>query len=1373
MQGPSRRVSGLSLAVLLAGSLSVVGHPVRVSADTPPPAQYPLGVYAGYADTLRPSPLRYPSPCDGCGNDTAVAMLTNASMSPVTTSLEVDANGSSVASGSATVPAQGHSVVQFGDLSDLSGVGCGVIVEGGAAPVLKVTIAGTATSFTDTAKAMFAGGVEYGGCNPGQNESEQWVPLDGGGPIQSGPETRAPNPSEKNCRACAGDPVDTFTGNFSHSFTDLAISGRGMPLNLSRTYAAQAAAQNGPFGYGWFSSYSTVGLALDASSNAWVTQESGAAVPFIWSGTAYQAPSRVFATLTKNGDGTYTFVRHQRQTFVFSALGQLTAEHDLNGETTTLAYNGSGQLATVTDAAGRTLTFTDGSNGDVAQVTDPSGRTVRYGYDGNGNLTSVVGVRGETWQFGYDASHHLTTMTDPNNGTTTTTYDSYGRVTAQSDPLQRTTAISYTNYQATVTTPKGNVRTDVYSSAGLLRSQTLGVGTPQALTSSKVDDLTTLGTIGDIEPSGGTTERTFDAQGNVLAQIDPLGRTTSFTYDGLNDVTQVVDPRGTTSTSTYDAKGNLIQTTHPINANGETTATVQFIRDTTHPQDVLTIVDPDGKRWTRTYDSHGDVATSTDPVGDTTSYSRNAIGWTMAVVSPRGNVAGGTPSQYTTTWTRDNAGNPLTVTDPLGHVTTQVYDADGNLTSVTDAGGHTTSTTYDADSEPTTVMRADQTTIHSGYDADGNVVSQTDGLGRATTYSFDALDRPRTQADPLGRTTTDGYNAAGDRTTVTQPRDPVSGVSLVTTMSYDLDHELTSITYSDGTTPSVSSIGYDPNGNVASMHDGTGWTTASYDDLNRMTASTNGAGMTVKYVPDLRGDLTQLSYPDATTVNRGYDAAGRLTSVRDPLGNITSFGYDADSNLVSEAYPNGTSAASTVDAAQRTMSITDSGTVAGQFLTLQYQRNADDLLTQEAAAGPPAQTSAYSYTALHQLAQANGAVTTTAYGYDAADNITQMGGQTLAYDGANELTSATGAVGTTTFGYDSRGNRTSAIGPAGTAPIYGYDAADRLTSYNGAATYGYDGAGLRMSKTVGAVTTQFAWQRNGGMPLLLQEAPANQPTTKYIYGAGDVVIEQLTGSTPTYLHQDQLGSTRALTNQAGIVVGTETYDSYGNPTISTGTVTSPFGFSGQYRDAESGLTYLRARYYDPTTAQFLSRDPLVATTRSPYAYVAGDPLNGTDPSGLCWGPGCWVEQQLNNHGYCVRGQDNCDAGAGAQAVSNAVASVDPNLVNNLTDPNPSGVVAFVRNASVLVSLGTDIGNAMAGKPVPASNWAFDALGFIPFDTVAAKGAEALVDAGRIPAAAHAWNLGLSLQGVLPSVTIGTVLDILGLRVAAGCEGTSG
>jgi RHS repeat-associated protein len=64
----------------------------------------------------------------------------------------------------------------------------------------------------------------------------------------------------------------------------------------------------------------------------------------------------------------------------------------------------------------------------------------------------------------------------------------------------------------------------------------------------------------------------------------------------------------------------------------------------------------------------------------------------------------------------------------------------------------------------------------------------------------------------------------------------------------------------------------------------------------------------------------------------------------------------------------------------------------------------------------------------------------------------------------------------------------------------------------------------------------------------------------------------------------------------------------------------PLGFASDYTDAETGFVYLRARYYDPATGQFLSRDPLVALTGGPYAYADGYPLNYADPSGLVsWG----------------------------------------------------------------------------------------------------------------------------------------------------------
>ncbi len=112
------------------------------------------------------------------------------------------------------------------------------------------------------------------------------------------------------------------------------------------------------------------------------------------------------------------------------------------------------------------------------------------------------------------------------------------------------------------------------------------------------------------------------------------------------------------------------------------------------------------------------------------------------------------------------------------------------------------------------------------------------------------------------------------------------------------------------------------------------------------------------------------------------------------------------------------------------------------------------------------------------------------------------------------------------------------------------------------------------------------------------------------------IFEQINGSeTPTYLHHDQQGSVRLLTGSAGTTTGSITFDAYGNKVESTGT-TSPLGYDGQYTSTDTGLIYLRARVYDPATAQFLTVDPMVGNTRAPYNYAEDNPVNYADLSGL-------------------------------------------------------------------------------------------------------------------------------------------------------------
>lgn len=89
-----------------------------------------------------------------------------------------------------------------------------------------------------------------------------------------------------------------------------------------------------------------------------------------------------------------------------------------------------------------------------------------------------------------------------------------------------------------------------------------------------------------------------------------------------------------------------------------------------------------------------------------------------------------------------------------------------------------------------------------------------------------------------------------------------------------------------------------------------------------------------------------------------------------------------------------------------------------------------------------------------------------------------------------------------------------------------------------------------------------------------------------------------------------------MTDAEGEPTATFSYGPFGGLEAATGTASTPLGFAGQYTDPETGLQYLRARWYDPVTGQFLTRDPLEAITRSPYGYVGENPLNAIDPGGL-------------------------------------------------------------------------------------------------------------------------------------------------------------
>jgi RHS repeat-associated protein len=1089
-------------------------------------------------------------------------------------------------------------------------------------------------------------------------------------------------------------PVNTATGAMWDTTSDISIDGRGTPLGITRTYNSDMAAVDGPFGYGWSTNYGSVSLGLSGTTPhkvATITQENGSQATFDEppSGTSWSATApRFTATLTHNLSGTWTLVRHAQDTLTFDSSGNLIAEADANGYTTTFTYS-TGQLVTVTDNAGRSLTI-NWTSTHITSVVDANvspSRTVSYSYNGSGELTDVTDVNGGTTEYAYDGGggHLLEDMLDPNcyiagsgcNGGhgVQTDYNLDGTVAWQKDQLGRQTSFDYSSIPGAtiITDPVGNEEVDYYES-GLLIARTLGYGTADEATWQYAYDPETLIRTDTIDPMGGETTETDDASGNVLTVTDPLGRVTTRTYNGFNEVLTSEDPNGVTTTNTYDGNGNLTQTSSPLVGTANHQVTDFHHANMTYPGDVTSVDDPNGKTTYFHYDANGYQDQVKDPLGHVTGTVHNAIGWVTATYTPKAGCtwnsspptgcSGTYEIQYDYiipgTSDTNEFGDVQTVTDQLSHTAVFGYDADRNRTSVQDGNGNTTTTTFDLANEPTTVTRPDSTTQVTDYHDDGTVLDQKDGAGHAIqTYGYDHLARVNRVTDALSNETDYTLDRNGNVLTKVDPSGSCSGSPTgCTTMTYDADNELKTVSYSDGVTPNVTNVAYDDDGQRTGMTDGTGTSSWAYDSLHRLTSYQNGNGKTVSYGygSDLKNQVNTIAYPNsAGTVTQTWNDDGTMASVEDWNSKTTTFGYDANANLTGITVPSTLNVVDTFgfNAADQMTSVSDSN--GATLFSASYGRDSNGQLSSDSSLS--GSVGSFKYTSLNQLCYAGSSTTNAcssppgssqAYGFDAADNLTTNNGTAQQFNAADELcwtvsgtsanNCATAPTGATTYNYDTRGNRTSAVPSGGSATCDAYDQANRLasvktgtgsscTSPTTVGTYAYDGSGLRQSKTVSATTSQFVWNPRGGLPVLLQEKAGAGTAVNYIYGPGGLPVEQITGGTTQYLHHDQLGSTRLVTDAAGATgtATTTTYDPYGNQTASSGSLTTHLMFGGQYLDTESGMYYLRARYYDPVTAHFLTMDPAVAITKSPYGYVDSNPLNGLDVTGLdcSWSPLDW------------------------------------------------------------------------------------------------------------------------------------------------------
>ncbi len=511
---------------------------------------------------------------------------------------------------------------------------------------------------------------------------------------------------------------------------------------------------------------------------------------------------------------------------------------------------------------------------------------------------------------------------------------------------------------------------------------------------------------------------------------------------------------------------------------------------------------------------------------------------------------------------------------------------------------------------------------------------------------------------------------------------------------------LTNLRY-DGS--SYAAYGYDRTGNRTSMTDGTGTTTYGYDGLNRLTSVTAG-GQTVTYDYDDAGHVTGLGYPGGHEVGYAYDDAGRLQEMSDDGQVIAHYAYDDSSRLAAGTIgPGATGAISftygyyeagephaltysgpgsfrfeyTIDDVGNRLSEAASGGVQNPRLVPLFWaylpfvvKGYDDGITpsDDGSGGdvedfaaraslvhrtftPFTRTIAYTYTNLYQLAQAtstNDVTYTFQYGYDPAGNRTTShgpgGNRSYSYDDADRLTQVSGQA----YTWDDNGNLVS-----DGARTFTYDAANRLTRVvSGTLTIDYVYNGDLLEQTVDGVTTQYTLDPLGLTDIM--EARQGDDVTTYFHGLGPLGEESASGER-TYYGLDALGSVRFLVNGHRQVMGQYTYSPFGEPYQENGP-TPLYGYAGEPWNADAGLTYLRARHYDPALGRFLTRDSFpgfsqMPQTLHPYVYAGNNPVNLTDLSGYM----APIDPRKAPKGIVVLGTDPATAGTSA-AISAASAT---------------------------------------------------------------------------------------------------------------------
>ncbi len=1067
------------------------------------------------------------------------------------------------------------------------------------------------------------------------------------------------------------EPVDMLTGYYLDEKLDLTVGSSSMPFGLgfSRYYNSGDRFNNGPLGPGWkhnlditavtgsdgfrgFGSMCSVdaatalatlyvttdvlrdGLLLDRllisnAAHRWLTDHlidnvvninsSGGVTQFnkLPDGSFYPPPKN-WAQLNLEPDSSFLMTTKYGIQLDFDGDGNLQTWQDPNGNTVTFSYTGN-KLSTVSNEFGKSLTLQYNPDDRIETVMDSAGRSVTFTYDPAGHLETVTDPLSNTTTYEYDVTGRMTHRylpSDPVNPFMVNTYDDFDRVVAQSD----------------------------FSGNPYLYYYAFNRQTEEEL------------------PSGFSRSWYYDLHGNCVSYKDPLEYSTHFEYDGLNRLIRIRYPEGNGHTFEYDSLANLTRTTlfpktgsmepelstsfsyHPVyNKMVQATDSLNRITDWTYDTEgnliklELPVVNAGRPTFDFTISSFGKVEVIDGPEGSRRafSYDPDTAEILTETLDPNG-------YNLTSQYLYDPVGNVTDTIQPLGNTWTMEYNNNRRLIQTIAPAPLNYETHFDYDvngnlieTRRETGLIPDPWQIHSAaYNLGGALIETTDPGLQVTQYrstdrqslwkvvypgnptdefGYDELDRPYQRIDPLGHVVEQrSYTPNGKLMTL------IDANANDTRYEYDDYDRLKKEIFKDN---SFRQFSYDSVGNITEILTREGDVISySYDELNRLITKTLPGPSVITYNYDALGRLTSMIDATGTTAF-DYDTAGRIETVTDPETRTIGYTYDDNSNLQRLTYPDGYYLDYSYDELNRLESIIEDGT------TLLVQYSYDPLSRRVTMSYGNGIMTAYSHTLENNLEEISTAfadgIVDFSYTYNARGHVTDQDvshGEflfqpadyyALSYN-VNELNQYIEIEGQTNT-FDTNGNLTS-----DGLCSYVFSPENRLTTVTSASntvSYSYDGLGRRIEKNVNGTETGFVYN---GTELIAEYDTNGSLTRRYIFGPGlDQPVMMKTGANQYYYHQDHLNSVVALSNSAGNRVETYAYSSFGEPSQVSG-LGNPFMYTGREYESETGLSYLRERYYSPVQGRFISVDPIgfQGGDLNLYSYARNSPLNYIDPFGL-------------------------------------------------------------------------------------------------------------------------------------------------------------